>query len=346
MSRSLIVLPDDSAQPILDAIDAAVKSLRIKMFALSDQGILDALIRAHKRSVKIRVMLNPARRSGEIQNKGSRSVLRSARIDVLDSNPAFDVTHEKSMVVDDKMAFIGSLNWEPENFEKTRDYAILTTDEREVSEVIDCFEADWSREPFEPRTSSNLIWCPGTGREHIAQFIDSAKHSLFVQNERYQDAIVVEHLVRAKLRGVKVHVMTRPSHSLRPEKLVEGVGELRIMQDIGIGVHKIKHLKLHAKTLVADKSRAIIGSINLTPGSFDKRRELAIRVQEPDILRRLWQVVHEDWENSHALDLTDKGLLSDLEKHPRQGGLSQAASVTAELVERKQKTWKDTNPVS
>jgi cardiolipin synthase len=333
VSRSLIVLPDDSAQPILDAIDGAAKSLRIKMFALSDQGILDALIRAHKRSVKIRVMLNPARRSGEIQNKGSRSVLRSARIDVLDSNPAFEVTHEKSMVVDDRLAFIGSLNWEPENFEKTRDYAILTADEREVSEVIDCFEADWSRQPFEPPASSNLIWCPGTGREPIAQFIDSAKHSLFVQNERYQDAMIVEHLVRAKLRGVKVHVMTRPSHSLRPEKLVEGVGELRIMQDVGIGVHKIKHLKLHAKTLVADKSRAIIGSINLTPGSFDKRRELAIRLEEPDILHRLWQVVHEDWENSHPLDLTDKGLLSDLEKHPRQGGLSRAESVTTDLVE-------------
>ena len=36
MSRSLIVLPDDSAKPIVDAIDAAAKSLRIKMFSLSD----------------------------------------------------------------------------------------------------------------------------------------------------------------------------------------------------------------------------------------------------------------------------------------------------------------------
>ena len=58
---------------------------------------------------------------------------------------------------------------------------------------------------------------------------------------------------------------------------MEGIGDLRIMQDVGIGIHKIKHLKLHAKMLLADKSRAIIGSINLSPGSFDKRRELAIR---------------------------------------------------------------------
>jgi phosphatidylserine/phosphatidylglycerophosphate/cardiolipin synthase-like enzyme len=315
MSRTLIVLPDHSAQPILDAIDAAKKSLRIKMFALSDSRILEALIRAHKRGLKIRIMLNPARRSGEIQNKGSRSVLREAGIDVLDSNPAFDVTHEKSMVVDDTTAFIGSLNWEPENFEKTRDYAIVTKDTGEVSEVIDCFEADWSRKPFEPRKSSNLIWCPGAGREHIAQFIDSAERSLFVQNERYQDAIIVEHLVRAKLRGVKVHVMTRPSHSLRAENLVDGIGDLRILQDVGIGVHKIKHLKLHAKMLLADRSRAIVGSINLTSGSFDKRREL------------------EDWKGSRPLDLTDKGLLSDLEKHPGRGGLARVGLLTSNLVE-------------
>ena len=226
-----------------------------------------------------------------------------------------------------RSAFIGSLNWEPENFEKTRDYAVITTDANEVGEVIDCFEADWSRKPFEPRKSSNLIWCPGAGREQIAQFIDSAKHSLFVQNERYQDAIIVEHMVRAKLRGVKVHVMTRPSHSLRAEKLVEGVGDLRIMQDVGIGIHKIRHLKLHAKMLLADKSRAIVGSINLTPGSFDKRRELAIRLKKSDALDRLVKIVQEDWEKSHPIDLSDEALLSDLQKHPKFGGLSRISSL-------------------
>src|ERR1700758_1521169 len=69
MSRSLIVLPDDSAKPIIGAIDRAATSLRIKMFSLADPVILSALINAHKRGVKTRVMLNPARRSGEFQNR-------------------------------------------------------------------------------------------------------------------------------------------------------------------------------------------------------------------------------------------------------------------------------------
>ena len=87
MSRSLIVMPDDSAQPILDAIAAAKKSLRIKMFLFSDPALLAAVIAAQKRGVKVRVMLNPARRGGEPENEATRKKLEKAGVEVIDSNP-------------------------------------------------------------------------------------------------------------------------------------------------------------------------------------------------------------------------------------------------------------------
>jgi phosphatidylserine/phosphatidylglycerophosphate/cardiolipin synthase-like enzyme len=313
MSRSLVVLPDDSAQPILDAINGATKSLRVKMFVFSDPALLKAVIEAQHRGVKVRVMLNPARRSGEAENEESRKMLSKAGVEVLDSNPAFDLTHEKSMVVDDRTAFVKSLNWETKNLTETRDYAVVTDQGHEVGEIIDCFEADWHRKSFDPGEHAHLIWCCGNGRNKIAEFIDQSKHTLFLQNERYQDSIIIERLVRAKERGVKVHVMARPPHTLKQEKLVEGVGGLRIMDDVGIKVHKLKHLKLHAKMLFSDGVRAIVGSINLAPGSFDSRRELAIEVRDDEVIERLHKVVHHDWENSHPLDLTDEGLLADLE---------------------------------
>src|SRR5664279_3998021 len=139
MSRSLIVLPDDSARPILDAINRAEKSLRIKMFVFSDPTILQAVIAAKKRGVSVRVMLNPARRSGESENEESRKLLVSARVDVLDSNPHFDLTHEKSMVIDDGAAIIMSFNWEPKDLTVTRDYAVVTSAHHEVAEVSECF---------------------------------------------------------------------------------------------------------------------------------------------------------------------------------------------------------------
>jgi phosphatidylserine/phosphatidylglycerophosphate/cardiolipin synthase-like enzyme len=70
-SRSLLVFPDDSATPILDAINHASKSLRVKMFTLSDPSLIQAVIAAHARGVKVRIMLNPARRSGEGVNEAS-----------------------------------------------------------------------------------------------------------------------------------------------------------------------------------------------------------------------------------------------------------------------------------
>ncbi|MGB8322306.1 MAG: phospholipase D-like domain-containing protein [Candidatus Acidiferrum sp.] len=315
MSHSLIVLPDQTAKPILDAVRGAKKSLRVKMFVFSHPVLLKAVIDARKRGVHTRVMLNPARRDGEPENEITRKKLEAAGVEVIDTNPAFDVTHEKSMVVDDRVAFIQSLNWATKNLTGTRDYAVVTTIGKEVDEVMECFDADWTRKPFPQHTGTLLIWCNKNGRDRIAQFIDDAKHTLFVQNERYQDSVIIERLVRAKMRGVKVHVMARPPHKLKKDKLIEGVSGLRIMDDVGIKVHKLKHLKLHGKMLLADQARAIVGSINLAPGSFDSRRELAIEVHKDELVRQLQKVVHHDWKHSHPLDLSNEGLLEEMTDH-------------------------------
>jgi phosphatidylserine/phosphatidylglycerophosphate/cardiolipin synthase-like enzyme len=113
--------------------------------------------------------------------------------------------------------------------------------------------------------------------------------------------------------------MARPPHKLKKEKLVEAVGGMRIMEDVGIKIHKLKHLKLHAKMLLADHARAIVGSINLAPGSFDTRRELAIEVRDDSVVDRLTKIAHHDWEHSNPLDLTDEGLLAEFDKHKMKG---------------------------
>jgi cardiolipin synthase len=313
MARSLIVLPDDTAKPILAAIEGASRTLRVKMFVFSDPSLLNAVIAARQRGVNVRVMLNPARRSGEHDNEPTRKALARADIDVKDANPAFDLTHEKSMVVDDETAFVKSLNWATANLTETRDYAVVTTRRHDVNEIIECFEADWHRQTFEPRDRGHVVWCPGPGRDRICRFIDEARHRLFVQNERFQDMVIIERLVRAARRGVRVDVMARAPHTLSRDKLVEGVGGLRIMDDMGIKIHKLKHLRLHGKMLLADGEGAFVGSINFAAGSLDGRRELAIEVRDDDVVDRLHEVARHDWEHSHPLDLSDEGLLADLE---------------------------------
>lgn len=314
MTHQLIVLPDDTAQPILQAIQSARSALNIRMFLFSDKTLLAAVIAARQRGVKVRVMLNPARRNGVTENEPAREALVQAGIEVRNGHPKFELTHQKSMVIDDRKGFIESLNWEPRGLTEARDYAVVTTHALETREMIDCFDADWAQQDFTPHADSPLIWCPDNGRRRLAEFIDSAKATLVVQNERYQDMVIIERLVRAALRGVKVRILARPPHSLKPDKLIEGVGGLRILQDVGVKVHTMKHLRLHAKMMLADSHRAIVGSINLAPGSFDGRRELAIETTDADTVQRLGAIGRQDWKASSKVDLSDDALLRDLKK--------------------------------
>jgi cardiolipin synthase len=265
------------------------------------------------------VMLNPARRNGKSENEKARKALLAAGIKVRDSNAAFALTHQKSMVIDDKIGFVESLNWEPRDLTETRDYAVTTTKKSEVREMVRCFDADWARKPFKPDPESHLIWCPNNGRERIANVIDGAKKSLWLQNERYQDTVIIERIVRAVNRGVRVRIMARPAHLLSGKKLAEGFGGLRILHDVGAKVHLLKGLKLHGKIVIADGKQAIVGSINLSPGSFDSRRELAITTKSKRVLKRLVQVSRRDWKHSKRIDLSDEGILADLEKHGNKG---------------------------
>jgi cardiolipin synthase len=324
MTDRLIVLPEDTAKPLIDALAGARRSVNIRMFLFTDPDMVAAVKAAEQRGVKVRVMLNPQRRDGSAENEETRKALADTGVEVRDSSPAFALTHQKSMVIDGESGYVESLNWETRDLTQTRDYAVVTTDALEVSEMMRCFDADWSQTEFKPDPKSRLIWCPNNGRARIAAFIDSAQHTLWLQNERYQDTVIVERLVRALARGVKLHIMARPPHNLKKDKLIEGVGGLRIMRDVGAKVHRLKHLKLHGKMLLADGARAVIGSINLAPGSFDERRELAIETDAPEVVERLRAITQQDWENSQTLDLSDAGVLADLNKH-HQGGAKQLA---------------------
>ena len=77
--RFILVMPDDTGKPIVDAINAAKKSLRIKMFIFTDPDLIKAVIAAKNRGVKIDIMLNPSRRNGKEENIESRKIADSCR---------------------------------------------------------------------------------------------------------------------------------------------------------------------------------------------------------------------------------------------------------------------------
>lgn len=92
-------MPDDGSEPVLRAVESARQSLDIKMFLFTEVTLIASVIAAHRRGIKTRVMLNPARRSGESENVETRRALAAAGVEVKDTNPEFIVTHEKSLLI-------------------------------------------------------------------------------------------------------------------------------------------------------------------------------------------------------------------------------------------------------
>jgi cardiolipin synthase A/B len=43
-------------------------------------------------------------------------------------------------------------------------------------------------------------------------------------------------------------------------------------------------------------------------------------VRDEDVVDRMTKIVRHDWKHSHVLDLTDEGLLAELERHKIDSG--------------------------
>ena len=283
MSRSSSFYPTTPASQFSTPSPARKKSIRIKMFIFSDPSLLQAVIDAHKRGVDVRVMLNPARRDGKEENADSpQSPHRSAASRSSTAIPRSTSRTRSPWSSTTRPPLSSRSTGRPKTSPPPATTLSSPRTSTRSKRSRNASTPTGTATKFDAGDQSHLIWCIGNGRQRLGQLIDSAKHSLWLQNERYQDPTIIEHLIRAHSRGVKIHIMARPPHKLKKEKLIEGVSGLRSLQDIGVKIHKLKHIKLHAKLLLADDARAIIGSINLAPGSFDSRRELAIEVDDPN----------------------------------------------------------------
>jgi len=304
-NHRLIVQPDESTAPVTELIDSAQRSLRVKQFTLTDSHVMSALIKAHHRKLDVRIMLNPHRSSGDRANDESFKALRHAGLKVEWSNPAFAVTHEKSMVVDESVALISTFNYATKYFTETRDYGIVTDRADQVAEVVAGFEADWHRKPFQPNSESGLLWSSNNSRQLMAWFIDTAEKDLIIQHPKFVDATIVERIAAARERGVKVRLLCGGKHGISDWDVLDTFASLRLLDRFGVKVRRQKHLKLHAKLLIVDGRRAQVGSMNIDRSAFDLRRELGILVSDAAIIKALTKVFEHDWHESKSYEAPD-----------------------------------------
>ena len=312
-------MPDDGCGAVVELIAATRQELLLKQFKLESEPIMDALLQAFQRGVQVRVMLNPHTSGGDRWNDGAFSRLEAAGIAVNWTSDSFPVTHEKSMVFDREAALISTFNLAEKYFTQTRDYGVLSHASSVVAEVISGFEADWHREPFSPDLGVGLVWSNQHSRGQLARVIDMAKDTLKIQHPKFVDAVILERIIAARERDVKVHFLCGGKHGISDWDIYDTFSSLRIMERFGVKIRRQKHLKLHAKLVLVDDHYAQTGSMNIDRSAFDLRRELGIESDAPDVVKRLRQTFESDWDQAspyRAPDPLDPSLHEDGELPP------------------------------
>lgn len=284
----IFVEPDDGRAPILTELAAAERNIDLHVYLLSDKEIIDALIGAEERGVRVRVLLEEHPFGGSGQNPMTFDRLQAAGAEVRWSNPAFRFSHIKMFVIDQDVAIIMNLNLSASAFTDNRELAAITTRPPEVTQAVALFEADWEREAEPVR--GPLVVSPTDSRAVLLGLIDSARTSLDIYAEVMRDDEIIQALADAEARGVDVRLVVSPEYGDNDR----GETEREQLAREGVEVVLARGVYIHAKAIIVDDQRLWLGSQNFTATSLDQNREVGIVIDDPANVGRAIRVFGAD----------------------------------------------------
>jgi phosphatidylserine/phosphatidylglycerophosphate/cardiolipin synthase-like enzyme len=285
--RDLFVLPDDGAAVVLDEFTAAQRTIDIAVYLLTADEVVETLAAAVERGVRVRVLLEPDPFGGSGDVDADVAHLRALGIEVRFSGKDVRFGHIKTFVVDDRVALVTSLNLTNAALTDNRELGVVSTEPAVVSTARDLFEADWTGS--EAPAPGPLVVSPMNSRATVEGLIAAAASTIDVYAEVIRDDAVVGLLTDRASRGVVVRVI------VPDEVSPDDAGIYARLTRAGVMVSTNRSPYQHAKMLLIDGERALVGSINFTQTSMDDNREAGIVLDDALSTGRLAAVFAQDW---------------------------------------------------
>jgi cardiolipin synthase len=277
------------------AITHAHRSLDLSLYALADPTIEDALIDRARAGVVVRVLLNSAY-EGREENAAAAANLEAGSVKVAWA-PEGTIFHAKYVVVDGAAAYVGTGNLVARDYPATRDFWIEDTQEPDVAAITATFNDDFAHHDVAPVGAGGLVWSPGSTTPLVG-LINSATHSLLVENEEMDNSTIESALAAAAARGVTVKVIMTASS--------EWTAALARLSRAGVLVATLgpSQIYIHAKVICADCSATtgtvFIGSENFSTASLDYNRELGLITSSPAAVRAVEVALNGDFSHGRV----------------------------------------------
>lgn len=297
----LIIEPDQGRTPLLAEIQKA-DNIQVVMYGFTDPIFISSLINAHRSGKKISILLEPHPYKNENENNFAISELKSAQMNLSLPNSQFQLLHQKTFILDKRKAIIMTFNLTRSTFLRERNFALMTDNPNLVNEIENIFNSDNRQKTF-PVHESNLIWSPDNSRKKILELIGRAHDDINIYAQSISDYQTIGALAKAARRGIKIKILT--------SNFSNTYKKMAYLKKSGVHIRFNKKLIIHAKVMIIDHKKAVIGSINLTRASFDKNRELSVITQDPKVIQLLDETFNKDWGRKHSYVKTKQAVPED-----------------------------------
>lgn len=307
---SLFIEPTAGRQPILDAIASARHRIRLGICNFDDTTIGDALIAAAGRGVRVQVLADRRLYQTDAAERALMARLSAAGVSVHLSNPIFQLSFEKDLVIDRRRVLILTMCLEPAAFSDTRDYGLVLARTDIIREVTRVFDTDWNHSappgvvpppynPTPPLEVPDLIWSPVNSADKLTALIQQARHTIDATTEWLDDPYLESELIAAVQRGVRVRLILPET----PRNNSSNAAGIALLASNGVQVHVTigqyppvgTMPYMHAKTMIVDGRIAELGSIDLQTAATSEDRELAILVRQPRLVGKMARQFRSDW---------------------------------------------------
>lgn len=286
---AVYVQPRDGNTFLTRAIGAARTSVDSFFYIITDDGVERALAAAKRRGVRVRVMVDRA----QVGNNAAKRYFADAGVDVRDSPMRFTNSHQKTVLVDgtsaQAKAFIMTLNPSDASFNDNREYAVEISRRAELDDMTRLFDADWNNQP-DPAVTSPLVASPMNARARIENLIGRATQDVLVTVQVFTDEGVRWALIQRKNAGVRIRILLAD-----PRDVDTNAQNAQVLKSYGLEVRFLRSPVLHAKLIIADNTRAYVGSVNLTPTSMGRNREIGVIIDQGPVVQQLRTQAELDW---------------------------------------------------
>ena len=254
----------DLHSTLLAAIQGARSSIRLVMFGLSDTSILGALSQKIKTQVPTTIYYDTG---------GSPKVFKYLRGGDIHPVKNAGLMHQKIMVIDKEMVFIGSANMTPTSL-RMHDNLIVGLMSRTVARFLE------EHEPYAPGYLKTAVggqeielWLLPDPRGHaiteLRKNIRGAKRSIRIALFTFTHPGLVEEVIDAHNRGVKVTIVVDlHSGTGASSKTVEKLKKAGVPIFLSQGIQL-----LHHKFIYIDEQTLVTGSANWTKSAFYKNSD-------------------------------------------------------------------------